>query len=426
MGKNIDIAIVTALTEEGVAVEKVGEEFYDIHWDADYNQSIGFVRFGTLETGNDQQLQLALIAAACEGSQVASTISAVDNEFKPSVLAMCGVCAGNPDETALCDVIIANNVYMLESGKNVEEGHLSNLNTVPMEPKLNQLVSDFAGHVNNIKNLDVQNEVKEWRKSGSSFALHVGPVACGESIENYKRFWSKAKTSGIYKVIGYEMEGAHFGYVASQKRKPYLFFKGVMDYASGEKNDNCKVIAARAAADSLLSFLRSAQFIGYFDSLPKASAARKPYQQTVNDYNHVVDNLCTDAVLEYNNALSVGHNTERRNAILCEYDKKVSDIQYGTSGDIPKAEVAFSWMRFYGRLYLDCLMRVNRRICAQHIDGDPYEKTVEAMIDKDQSWTIGIKDVTFLHNLTCLDFKKAAGLLAEKDYREAVDSLTNE
>lgn len=46
---DIDIVIITALAEEGVAVEKIGQDFYDINWETNCDSQIGVVRIGVLK-----------------------------------------------------------------------------------------------------------------------------------------------------------------------------------------------------------------------------------------------------------------------------------------------------------------------------------------------------------------------------------------
>ncbi|MBL3899558.1 hypothetical protein JL737_08705 [Bifidobacterium longum subsp. suis] len=48
---DIDIVIITALAEEGVAVEKIGQDFYDINWETNCDSQIGVVRIGVLKNG---------------------------------------------------------------------------------------------------------------------------------------------------------------------------------------------------------------------------------------------------------------------------------------------------------------------------------------------------------------------------------------
>ncbi|KEY32156.1 hypothetical protein EK3BL_10185 [Bifidobacterium longum subsp. infantis EK3] len=147
-----------------------------------------------------------------------------------------------------------------------------------MYKKLNQVVNDFVVHAR-IDQLPTQPEVIEMMQQqntmpGGSFNVHIGPVACGEQIADYDAFWENVARRGKYKTIGYEMEGNHLGYASQWGQIPYLFFKGVMDFASG-KTDGCKKIAERTAADALLAFLKSKQFGIFFGSLPKKKSYKK-------------------------------------------------------------------------------------------------------------------------------------------------------
>jgi tetratricopeptide (TPR) repeat protein/nucleoside phosphorylase len=50
-------------------------------------------------------------------------------KLEPRVLAMCGVCAGHPDDTDLGDVVIADRVYQYDSGKLTTKGFKGDLRT---------------------------------------------------------------------------------------------------------------------------------------------------------------------------------------------------------------------------------------------------------------------------------------------------------
>ena len=410
---DIDIVIITALAEEGVAVEKIEQDFYDINWETNCDSQIGVVRIGVLKTDSSHLLKIMLASAANEGSSVAPVINHINDTYHPSMLTMCGVCAGDPERTHLCDVIVADSVYSLDSGKKENGEFLPEINTSPVYKKLNQVVNDFVVHAR-IDQLPTQPEVIEMMQQqntmpGGSFNVHIGPVACGEQIADYDAFWENVARRGKYKTIGYEMEGNHLGYASQWGQIPYLFFKGVMDFASG-KTDGCKKIAERTAADALLAFLKSKQFGIFFGSLPK----KKSYKKTVDDFNVLLEKLTADAWDEYKNALVTGRDTSKRDKILNDYKKRVADIGNNCPSTIPAATRIFPYMNYYGYLYLDCLMRPNHRLCPHMLAGDPYADLIESLLGDDNA-TIGLQDVLTLHNRSRTDFMVASELIHSSD-----------
>lgn len=68
-------------------------------------------------------------ATAMAGVPTAELATRMTMQLKPRSLAMCGVCAGHPDDTDLGDVIIADRVFQHDNGKLTDDGFRGDLTT---------------------------------------------------------------------------------------------------------------------------------------------------------------------------------------------------------------------------------------------------------------------------------------------------------
>lgn len=89
-------------------------------------------------------------------------------------------------------------------------------------------------------------------------AIKLGPIASGNAVVKDGVTWSKLEGMGMRKILGLEMEAASIAVVARNAKVPeWIVIKGVMDYASIEKDNRYKAFAARASAEALRAFLES-------------------------------------------------------------------------------------------------------------------------------------------------------------------------
>lgn len=91
-------------------------------------------------------------------------------------------------------------------------------------------------------------EAPPWR-------IHVAPIATGNNVMRDPQLFERLEDS-MREVLGVDMEAAAIGAIAHARQIPWVVMKGVMDHADDDKEDGLKPFAARAAAESLVSFLR--------------------------------------------------------------------------------------------------------------------------------------------------------------------------
>lgn len=90
------------------------------------------------------------------------------------------------------------------------------------------------------------------------FKIVYGSIASGEAVMQDPTIFKRlARTQGMRKVVGLEMEASAILQLARRRKLPYaIVMKGVMDYADMFKSDDMKAFAARASAECLIAFLR--------------------------------------------------------------------------------------------------------------------------------------------------------------------------
>jgi len=146
----ISILIITALKEEFEAARDaalIGPKTYGVTaWQepdpSDVN-STPFI-FGEFVSSHDTRLNIALARPPRMGTPSTAPISAALAErLKPHCLAMCGVCAGNPSDVILGDVIIAEMTYFYDEGKRTARGFEGDHRQLPMLQNWLQAAQDL-------------------------------------------------------------------------------------------------------------------------------------------------------------------------------------------------------------------------------------------------------------------------------------------
>jgi nucleoside phosphorylase len=123
----VDILIATALPLECDQAVKAGLELGINKWEKAEPGSPFPYLLGTL-AANGQSLTVALWDSTRMGSiSVGPVVGALVEHLKPRCLAMFGVCAGNPSDLALGDVVIAEMVYQYDEGKRDPAGFTGDL-----------------------------------------------------------------------------------------------------------------------------------------------------------------------------------------------------------------------------------------------------------------------------------------------------------
>jgi nucleoside phosphorylase len=134
-----DVLIVTALREEFEAAREVGLAGGARWEERDAGGSAPYLR---AEYAGRWSVALARPTAASGRSAGPITTSLADR-LRPSGLAMCGVCAGNPATTVPGDVVVAETVYEWDEGKLSPHGFTADHRPIPLDPRWLRAAQDF-------------------------------------------------------------------------------------------------------------------------------------------------------------------------------------------------------------------------------------------------------------------------------------------
>ena len=115
----IDIVIITALFEEYQQVLQVNAGAAPGRsWQVRTGPLGHEVAFRAFAAEDGQPLQVAVTwATDMGGVATAGFAERLIAEYRPRCLAMCGVCAGRRGDTTIGDVIVADRVWMYDTGK---------------------------------------------------------------------------------------------------------------------------------------------------------------------------------------------------------------------------------------------------------------------------------------------------------------------
>ncbi|WP_296207237.1 hypothetical protein, partial [Psychrobacter sp. UBA3480] len=102
------------------------------------------------------------------------------------------------------------------------------------------------------------------------FSVHVAPIATGATVTEDEQIYNKL-SSYMRKVLGLDMEGSGLAASADSYDMPFIFAKGVSDFADPYKDDRYRTFAARASAELLILLLRNSEslFTRKEDKLPE-------------------------------------------------------------------------------------------------------------------------------------------------------------
>ena len=135
---HVDVLIVTALKSEYVAARdagtvRVANDFGISFWDEKDLDTPTPYLLGNYRRRGGGDLLIALARPTRMGANsTGPVVSSLVERLKPTCLAMCGVCAGNPADVALGDVIVAEMAYTYDEGKRTSDGFQGDHRQIPL------------------------------------------------------------------------------------------------------------------------------------------------------------------------------------------------------------------------------------------------------------------------------------------------------
>ena len=142
-----DILLVAAIQEEYDAIQAVETGAVPGSAWREHKDAQGFpVRYRAFLNHERKELRVALIRNTGMGGAATATATAgLMGALRPQCLAMSGVCGGHPEDTDLGDVVIAERVFLHDSGKLKESGLERDINTFGLyETPWLQKAEEFA------------------------------------------------------------------------------------------------------------------------------------------------------------------------------------------------------------------------------------------------------------------------------------------
>lgn len=219
----------------------------------------------SLENCQNKQYEVVLTMLGEPGQhKAAASCSTIFGYYKPKLAILCGVCAGEPEETNLGDVLIVKHVLDHRPGVVTPEGKKPRTYPYTSSVQIDRDVNSFEFPENEFYE-EIVNNVRNLREKGISI-----PEAC----DNIKPEIDKkailvpedvlvrdGRLSGIRDefhdyIRGLEMECAGFAEACRQKGIDWVIFRGVMDFGNPEKTDSAKYYSALTASIVTRQFIK--------------------------------------------------------------------------------------------------------------------------------------------------------------------------
>ena len=128
----VDVLVVAALPEELEAAKAAGLGRPGV---AAWTEEGSYLT-GDYRTSGGGSLSVVLARPVQMGGRAtAPYVTGLVEQLKPACVAMCGVCAGNPRDTALGDVVVAEPVYAWDEGKLTTDGFLGDQRQYRLDPR---------------------------------------------------------------------------------------------------------------------------------------------------------------------------------------------------------------------------------------------------------------------------------------------------
>lgn len=192
----------------------------------------------------------------------ATYVSRLITEFRPGLLLMTGIMAGNSKYTNLGDVVVANPTWDWGSGKHMSQTASGEafFSAAPYQESLEPNVSDIVARLRS-DDVPIRRIQEQFKGSKPETILKIveGPVASGASVVADADFFRNLMDQHR-KLQGIDMEAHAFMYASrhcSAPRPIPIVMKSVSDFADEDKNDDFQAYCAHASAETGLLFIKS-------------------------------------------------------------------------------------------------------------------------------------------------------------------------
>jgi len=198
----------------------------------------------------------AVVARAGQMGMPAATALAtkLGLAFRPKLIAMVGICAGNKNDVTIGDVVAANPVWDYGSGKYTTRDNKEVFEPAPyplaLSSRVRGILEQLEGESEALSRLRTAYKGSPPRHMPR---LHVGPFASGAAVIARAALVQQVQMQHR-KLLAIDMEA--FGVATATAELPlppreFLILKGVSDYADENKGDAERAYAAHLSAELL-------------------------------------------------------------------------------------------------------------------------------------------------------------------------------
>ncbi|MBM7081326.1 5'-methylthioadenosine/S-adenosylhomocysteine nucleosidase family protein [Micromonospora humidisoli] len=140
----VDVLIIAALPEELEAARSATNGVGAGQWHERNPEGLTPYLTGEYESSTGNRITVALARPTGMGGRRTGPIATTLTDLlQPTCLAMCGVCAGNPDDTAPGDVLVATTVYEYDEGKQAGDTFQGAHQQYPLNDRWLRAAQDF-------------------------------------------------------------------------------------------------------------------------------------------------------------------------------------------------------------------------------------------------------------------------------------------
>lgn len=146
----VDVLVIAALSEEFDAAKVAGLVGTPagpgvLQWEQRDLDGVPPFLWGEYRVDGKTRFTIALARPTQMGGRATGPFAAsLADRLRPEALAMCGVCAGNPTDTALGDVVVGEPVYEWDEGKHSASGFEGDQRQIPMDPRWLRAAQEFT------------------------------------------------------------------------------------------------------------------------------------------------------------------------------------------------------------------------------------------------------------------------------------------
>jgi nucleoside phosphorylase len=246
----VDVVIVTATADE---LERVKYAFGP-NWNI--VGRAGFVYYLTVWSTGSRTLTLVAAQQNRMGLvQAALTTNRLVSCWKPRLVAMTGVCAGNQAHVRKGDLVAASEVFDYGSGKIADGKLIPDYHSVSTDDSLLCLLTMMAADRQLCEETKNSWPVVPGRPD-TELTVHVGAFASGAAVVADERIVKDIATKKrSVRALDMEAYGVASASIANRPPLPFLVIKGVQDFADGFKSDEYRSYCAHVSAVFLRAFL---------------------------------------------------------------------------------------------------------------------------------------------------------------------------